>query len=122
MSELIAGTSAVVLETPIGAEMMGYGARAGTAASLHDPLHARALYLAADSDLLLIECELCLLAPSQAEGVRERIAAKTGIARERILVGCIHTHSGPDTGLGALLRGSEPPDHVAPLLEAAIEA
>lgn len=119
MSELIAGTSAVVLETPIGAEMMGYGARTGTATSLHDPLHARALYLASDSDLLLIECELCLLAPSQAEGIRERIAAKTGVARERILVGCIHTHSGPDTGLGALLLGSEPPDHVAPLLEAA---
>ena len=37
-----------------------------------------------------------------------RIAAKTGVARERILVGCIHTHSGPDTGLGALLRSSEP--------------
>ena len=122
MSELVAGTSAVVLETPIGAEMMGYGARTGTAASLHDPLHARALYLASDSDLLLIECELCLLAPSQAEGIRERIAAKTGVARERILVGCIHTHSGPDTGLGALLQGSDPPDHVAPLLEAVVEA
>lgn len=122
MSELIAGTSAVVLETPIGAEMMGYGARTGTAESLHDPLHARALYLASDSDLLLIECELCLLAPSQAEGVRERIAAKTGVAGERILVGCIHTHSGPDTGLGALLMGSELPGHVPPLLEAAVEA
>ncbi len=122
MSELIAGTSAVVLETPIGAEMMGYGARTGAAASLHDPLHARALYLATDSDLLLIECELCLMAPSQAEAIRERIEARTGVARERILVGCIHTHSGPDTGLGALLQGSDPPDHVAPLLEAAIEA
>jgi len=122
LSELIAGTSAVVLETPIGAEMMGYGARAGTAASLHDPLHARALYLASGSDLLLIECELCLLAPSQVAEIRERIAAKTGVARERILVGCIHTHSGPDTGLGALLLGTELPDHVPPLLEAAIEA
>ncbi len=122
MSELIAGTSAVVLETPIGVEMMGYGARTGTAASLHDPLHARALYLASDSDLLLIECELCLMAPSQAEAIRERVAAKTGVARERILVGCVHTHSGPDTGLGALLRGTELPDHVAPLLTAAVEA
>jgi hypothetical protein len=122
LSELIAGTSAVVLETPIGAEMMGYGARTGTAESLHDPLHARALYLASSSDLLLIECEVCLMAPSQAEGVRARVAAKTGVARERILVGCIHTHSGPDTGLGALLRSSEPPDYVAALLEAAVEA
>jgi hypothetical protein len=122
LSELVAGTSAVVLETPIGVEMMGYGARTGTAESIHDPLHARALYLASDSDLLLIECELCLLAPSQAEGVRERIAVETGVARDRIMVGCTHTHSGPDTGLGALLGGSEPPDHVAPILEAAIEA
>jgi hypothetical protein len=122
LSQLVAGTSTVVLETPIGVEMMGYGARTGTAASLHDPLHARALYLASDSDLLLIECELCLLAPSQAEEVRGRIAEKTGVGRERVLVGCIHTHSGPDTGLGALLGGSEPPDHVAPLLEAAVEA
>lgn len=122
MSELVAGTSAVVLETPIGVEMMGYGARTGTALSTHDPLHSRALYLASDSDLLLIECELCLMAPAQAEGVRSRIAAETGVARDRIMVGCTHTHSGPDTGLGALLGGSEPPDHVAPLLEAAIEA
>jgi hypothetical protein len=122
LSELIAGTSAVVLEAPIGAQMMGYGARSGGAVSLHDPLHARALYLAAGSDLLLIECELCLLAPSQAERIRERVAAKTGVARERILVGCIHTHSGPDTGLGALLQGAEPPGYVASLLEGAIEA
>jgi len=122
LSELVAGTSAVVLTTPIGVEMMGYGARTGTAESIHDPLHARALYLASDSDLLLIECELCLLAPAQAEAIRERIEAETGVGRDRIMVGCTHTHSGPDTGLGALLRGSEPPDHVAPLLEAAIEA
>jgi hypothetical protein len=122
LSELVAGTSAVVLTTPIGVEMMGYGERTGTALSVHDPLHARALYLASDSDLLLIECELCLIAPSQAEAVRDRIAAETGVARERILVGCIHTHSGPDTGLGALLTGAQPPDHVAPLLEAAVEA
>jgi hypothetical protein len=122
LTELVAGTSALVLETPIGVEMMGYGARTGAAESLHDPLHARALYLAADSDLLLIECELCLFAPSQAEEIRERVAAKTGVARDRILVGCIHTHSGPDTGLGALLRGAEPPDHVASLLTAAVEA
>jgi hypothetical protein len=122
LSELVAGTSAVALTTPLGVEMMGYAARTGTALSVHDPLHARALYLASGSDLLLIECELCLMAPSQAEAVRDRIAAETGVARERILVGCIHTHSGPDTGLGALLAGSEPPDHVAPLLEAAVEA
>jgi hypothetical protein len=102
--------------------MMGYGARTGTALGTHDPLHARALHLAAGSDLLLVECDLCLIAPAQADGLRGRLAARTGIAPERILLGCIHTHSGPDTGFGALLAGREPEPFVAALFDAVVEA
>ena len=75
MSELVAGTSAVVLETPIGVEMMGYGARVGTATSLHDPLHARALYLAGDSDLLPREV------PDDAPFIRTELPAADPHAR-----------------------------------------
>jgi hypothetical protein len=110
------------LEAPLGAPMMGYGARVGGALGAHDPLEARALYLANASDLLLVECDLCLVAPAQADALRERLAARTGVAAERILVGCIHTHSGPDTGFGALLAGREPPDYVAGLFDAVVEA
>jgi hypothetical protein len=105
-----------------GTPLMGYGAREGTARGVHDPLHARALYLRSASDLLVVECDLCLLAPAQALDVRERIAQRTDVPVERIAVGCIHTHSGPDTGLGALLAGRPAPPHVEPLLAAAAEA
>ena len=119
---LRAGVAARRLDAPLGAAMMGYGARIGAALGTHDPLFARALYLGAGSDALVVECDLCLIAPAQARAVRERIAARSGVAAERILVGCIHTHSGPDTGFGALLAGKEPPAYVGALFDAVVEA
>jgi hypothetical protein len=119
---LRAGAAARRLEAPEGAPMMGYGARTGSATGTHDPLQARALHLASGSDLLLVECDLCLVAPGQADALRARLAERTGVAAERILLGCIHTHSGPDTGFGALLAGREPPAFVAALFDAVVEA
>lgn len=120
---LRAGTSAVALPVPLGTPMMGYGAREGVAEAEHDPLHARALYLARSaSDLLWVQCDLCLIAPAQAAELRRRIAARTGVDAERILVGCIHTHSGPETGILELLTGNPPPAHVGPLFDAVVEA
>jgi hypothetical protein len=123
---LRAGTAQILLDPPLGIPMMGYGARQGGAAGRHDPLYARALYLAdpagPERDLLLLELDLCLMAPAQADALRTRLAARSGVAAERILVGCTHTHSGPDTGLGALLGGAPAPAHVEPLLEAALQA
>ncbi len=106
---------------------MGYGARNGRAERVHDPLQARALYLQASSaapsgGVLLLSADLCLIAPAQAHEVRQRIAAETGLPVRAILVGCTHTHSGPDTGLGAALGGQPPPAHVAPILDVLVEA
>jgi hypothetical protein len=101
---------------------MGYGARVGVARGVLDPLHARALYLAGASDVLIVQCDLCLVAPQQASALRARLAARTGLAAARIAVGCIHTHAGPDTGFGALLAGAEPGPHVAALFDVAFEA
>ena len=49
---LVAGVARIPLDTPIGGPMMGYGARAGTARAVHDPLFARALYLAGGGECL----------------------------------------------------------------------
>jgi hypothetical protein len=122
MAGLRAGAATRRLEAPLGAPMMGYGARVGSAQGTGDPLQVRALYLANASDALLVECDLCLVAPSQADALRERLAARSGVAPERILVGCIHTHSGPDTGFGALLGGGAPPAYVGGLFDAVVEA
>jgi hypothetical protein len=101
---------------------MGYGARVGGAKGELDTLFARALYLEAGGRALLIECDLCLMAVEQARTIRRRIASRTGLAEHEILVGCTHTHSGPDSGLAVTLAGGDPPAHVNRLLDAAVEA
>jgi hypothetical protein len=103
--------------------MMGYGARDGVAQSQHDPLYARAVYLeSGEARLLWIQCDLCLMSPTQAAGLRERVAERTGLAPGCVLVGCIHTHSGPETGLLEQLLGRPAPGHVRPLFDAIVEA
>ena len=119
---LIAGVARVPLDMPLGGPMMGYGARAGTARAVHDPLFARALYVAGGGECVLVELDVCLLAPAHAELVRARIARRTGVAAERVLVGSIHTHSGPETGFAAWLGGAEPPTASEALFDAAVAA
>ena len=120
---LHAGVATVPLDPPLGVEMMGYGARTGRARERHDPLGARACYLRSTSDdLLVVELDVCLIAPSQADALRREVGRKTGVARDRILVGSIHTHSGPDTGFAALLAGREAPAFVSGLFDAALRA
>lgn len=119
---LRAGTHRIDFELSLGLPMMGYGAREGTSTGRADPLAARALFLEGSGRVLLVECDLCLMAVSQARDVRERIARSTGLAPEEILVGCTHTHSAPDTGLGEILAGRPGPPHVASLLDTAVAA
>ncbi len=112
----------------LGVALMGYGARVGGARAVADRLHARALALddGAGRSLIAVSADLCLMAPEQALGVRERIAAATGVGASRILVGCTHTHSGPDTGLSELLAGRPLPSWVPAIFDgiaaAAVEA
>lgn len=130
---LLAGVAAVPLDPPLGIPMMGYGARTGVAEAVRDPLSARALYLEGAPPAgagaergagaaLLVVCDLCLLAPAQADRVRAAIRARTGLPEARIGVACIHTHSGPETGFAAVLGGVPEPDHVEGLLDAAVRA
>ncbi len=119
---LRAGAARVPLEPPVGGPMMGYGARTGTAVGVRDPLYARALYLSEHSECIWIELDLCLLAPSQAEAIRARIAERTGVPARRVLVACTHTHSGPETGLFAALGRAPTPRSAARLLDAAVES
>jgi hypothetical protein len=119
---LRAGVACVPLEPPLGGPMMGYGARVGGAAGVRDPLSARALYLSEQCECIWIELDVCLLAPSHADGIRTRVAERTGVPARRVLVACTHTHSGPDTGLFAALARTPTPPPTARLLDLAVEA
>jgi hypothetical protein len=119
---LVAGVARIPLAMPIGGALMGYGARTGTARGVHDPLHARALHLAHGGACLLVELDVCLLAPGHAEAVRAELARRTGLAAAQILVGSIHTHSGPETGFAGWLGGREPSAATRALCAAAVAA
>ncbi len=122
---LVAGAARTLMDPPLGVPMMGYGARTGRAEGRNDPLYARALYVAGDdphAQMLWVQLDVCLMAPVQAADVRRRVVERTGVAPDRVLVACTHTHSGPETGLGQILAGVDPPEWVEPLLEAAVDA
>jgi len=121
---LRAGAARVELPAEVGWPMMGYGARRGAAAGRHDTLWARALSLESGvgGGLLIVECDLCLLGVAQCDAVRSRIAASTGLARDSICVGCIHTHSGPETGFAARALGRAIPAWETSLLDAIVAA
>ena len=72
---------------------------------------------------LVVECDLCLIAPVAGARARAR-GSRRGPACRRSASSwaCIHTHAGPDTGFGALLAGREPPAHVAALFDAVVDA
>lgn len=118
---LLAGTARSDISPGPGCELMGYGARVGKSTRLHDPLYARALCLIEDESpggaVLIVCADLCLMAPTQAERLRREISDQTEIDPNRILISCSHTHSGPDTGLGALMTGRQEPEHLADLFQ-----
>jgi hypothetical protein len=65
-------------------------------AGVLDPLFARALAL--DDRIapaLIVSLDLCVLETPLSDWLRDAIARKTGVPRERILLLCSHTHSGP---------------------------
>ena len=79
--ELLAGAARTEITPAPGVPLMGYGLREGAAREVHDPLHARAIYLGTDggeAGILIIVADLCLIAASQAGRVAE--FAKQGCA------------------------------------------
>jgi hypothetical protein len=119
-----AGAARVDITPEPGVELMGYGARRGVSTRVHDPIQARALALGTESGprILVAAADLCLVAVEQARSVRGRIGRETGIPPDRILLSCSHTHSGPDTGLGALVSGRAAPPHVEPIFDGIVRA
>jgi hypothetical protein len=119
-----AGAARIDITPELGVPLMGYGARIGRATAIADCIHARALALESDSrhSLLVVSAELCLITSAQANDLRRRIASRTGLSPDAILVACTHTHSGPDTGV-AERNGDRPePAHVAVLFDRIVAA
>ncbi|MDP6357407.1 MAG: neutral/alkaline non-lysosomal ceramidase N-terminal domain-containing protein [Planctomycetota bacterium] len=78
---------------------------------LHD-LHAKAMAFedAAGSQSVLITVDLCVLRKTEADRVAARIAERTGLSSDCVIVNLSHTHSGPMIGVVSDQRYPVPQD------------
>lgn len=99
------GFARIEITPPFRTELFGYPGMPRIceplSASVLDPLHARVVYLEAHPEdaLLLVVVDLCLLRNEDARRIREYLSHATGMAVERILIACTHTHSAPFAAL-----------------------
>jgi neutral ceramidase len=89
-----AGCAVEDITPALGGRMSGYfHERLST--GVHDPLQAKALVLKGDSAIALVGCDLIGVPRETALKARQRAAAASGIAADRIMIAGTHTHTGP---------------------------
>ncbi|MBN2552005.1 MAG: neutral/alkaline non-lysosomal ceramidase N-terminal domain-containing protein [Spirochaetales bacterium] len=97
---MFAGTGKIDI-TPRGSVWMDGMIRAHRSTGIHDPLHARALYLAADENprnaFVLVAMDVVGLNAEDGMVVRRSVEKSTGIPWDHIILAASHTHSGPAT-------------------------
>ncbi len=90
------GTHVTTITPQVPIDMGGYGARLAPATGVHDPLTARALVLEdGPVKVGLVVADLLMFSRLQAEAIRQRASALTGIPPGHLVVAATHTHSGP---------------------------
>ncbi len=110
MSPFYAGAAHVKLDPPVGLAMLGYGNRVGVSAGVHDDLAAQALVLSDGANKVAIAgVDLLAIGIRIADDIRERVAARTGIPADSILVCATHTHSAPSFNIFATPRADAKP-------------
>ncbi len=95
---LTAGWHKTRITPEVGAPLTGFAARKNVSNSVHDDLHARALVLEnSGAAVALVSVDVLALPADFVHQRRARIAARTGIAGNNVLIGATHTHAGPVT-------------------------
>src|ERR1700722_3766055 len=110
MPPLYADAARVKLNPPGGLAMLGYGNRVGRNAGIHDDLAAQALVFSDGANKVAIAgVEVLAIGIRIADDIRERVAARTGIPADSILVCATHTHSAPAFNVFATPRADAKP-------------
>src|SRR5713226_6526197 len=110
MGQLLAGSATVKLDPPLGLAMAGYGNRAGRATGVHDALAAQAIVLSdGTSKVALAGVDVLAIGQRIADDIRERVAARSDVPADAIMVCATHTHSGPAFNIFATPRSDAKP-------------
>src|SRR5712672_1861046 len=110
MRQFFGGAARIKLDPPLGLAMAGYGNRVGRATGVHDDLSAQALVLSdGASKVAIAGVDVLALGQRIANDVRERVAAKSDIDADAIMVCATHTHSGPAFNIFATPRADAKP-------------
>lgn len=87
--------------------LAGFANRKLPSNGIHRPLHTHCLVLKSGTEkICLISNDLMEISMEDADRVRDRISSRSGIAKDRILMHNIHTHSAPRNG-GTAIQNSE---------------
>ena len=91
-----AGAAQTEITPPLGTSLAGYFTdRVSDAVA--DPLLARALVIEHGGECMaLVSCDLVCLTRETTDAAKEQIAARCGLAPERVLICATHTHTGPN--------------------------
>ena len=104
------GLASVKITPDDPVQMSGYASRTKPFERVNDDLHAKALALedAQGHRGVIVTSDLIGFRAEIADPICERIAAKTGLKREQILLNSIHTHSAPTLSLDENARENFP--------------
>lgn len=95
---MFVGTAQVDITPAPGIELSGFVARVQPSLGVHDPLHARALYVSDGTHRLLwLHCDLVGLTRELVGAVKAQLRAGHGLEPHQVVLSATHTHSGPAT-------------------------
>lgn len=86
----------VDITPPKGLELAGYPHYPRNNTGVHDPLYATCMYLSDNGcEVAIVTLDLLFFSKKHVAAVREAAEKECGIAKNHIMISCIHTHSGP---------------------------
>ncbi len=109
MTELRAGIGRANITPPVGIAHAGWGAQTHERAAGIDLEFFVTVLVLADKDVAcaIIDLDLGMVMPEEAEIIRHQVSDATSIAATNIRVSYTHTHAGPILGERRLSGGSE---------------
>lgn len=93
---LLAGVGRSTITPAIGARLVGFAGRPSGCTSVHDDLKATAVVLQSGAECLaILSCDLLGVHQTLIQQIRQRVQETHGLAPDRLMICCSHTHSGP---------------------------